>query len=99
MSTRTSRPVTTGAADENAPGQAFLGAIVSELADTESACEAFVVLVFTPAGQYRRRVFLSLHGATAAVQRARAKGQSARMVLRRLVPVTADLDLIGEWPT
>ena len=52
--------MTTGAADENAPSQAISRVIVSELADTESAFEAFVVLVFTPAGQYRRCVFLSL---------------------------------------
>jgi hypothetical protein len=89
MSTETSRPVTSEAADENALSQALSAAIVAELADAESACEAFVVLVFTTAGQYRRRVFLSLHSATAAV----------RMVQCRLVPLAADLDLTGEWST
>ena len=64
--------------------------------DTESACAAYVVLLFTPAGKYRRRVFLSLHSATAAVQRAKAKGQPAHMVLCRLQPVTADLEL-ASW--
>jgi hypothetical protein len=63
--------------------------------DIESACEAFVVLVFTPDGKYRRRVFLSLHSATAAVQRARAKGQPVRMVLCQIEPVAADLELAG----
>jgi hypothetical protein len=57
---------------------------------------AFVVIALTPAGRYRRRAFLSLHSATAAVQRARAKGQPARLVLCQLVPVAADLDLSGE---
>jgi hypothetical protein len=65
--------------------------------DVESACEAFVVLLFTPEGRYRRRVFLSLHSATAAVQRAIAKGQPVRMVLCRVTPVAADLDLTREW--
>jgi hypothetical protein len=63
--------------------------------DVESACKAFVVLLYTPDGKYRRRVFLSLHSATAAVQRAKAKGQPVRMVLCRLEPVAADLELAG----
>ena len=67
------------------------------LADIASACESFVVLVYTPAGKYRRRVFLSLHSATAAVRRAKDKDQPVRIVLCRLVPVAPDLDLDGEW--
>ena len=66
-------------------------------ADIASACQAYVVLLATPAGKYRRRVFLSLHSATAGIQRAQDKGQPARMVLCRLVPVAPDLDLGGEW--
>jgi hypothetical protein len=61
------------------------------LVDLESACDAYVVLVSTPTDKYRRRVFLSLHSATLAVQRAQAKGQPAQLVLCRLQPVTADL--------
>jgi hypothetical protein len=60
--------------------------------DIERACVAYVVLVHTPTGKYRRRVFLSLHSATAAVQRAKTKDQAAQLVLCRLQPVTADLD-------
>jgi hypothetical protein len=56
---------------------------------------AYVVVVFTPAGKYVRRVFLSLHSATAAMQRARKRGQPAEMVLCRLVPVAADLGVDG----
>jgi hypothetical protein len=62
-------------------------------ADIASACQAYAVLLLTPAGKNRRRVFLSLHSATAAVQRAQDKDQPARMVLCKLVPVAADLDL------
>jgi hypothetical protein len=65
--------------------------------DIAAACEAFAVVVTTPTGHYRRRIFLSLHSATAAVQRSRAKSQPVRMVLCKLVPVAADLDLTGEW--
>jgi hypothetical protein len=77
------------------------GAVVTDslplTTDIETACDAYAVLVFTPAGKYRRRVFLSLHSATAAMQRALVKGQPARIVLCRLVPVTADLELDGRW--
>jgi hypothetical protein len=72
-------------------GEALSAAIVAE--PTDSACEAFAVLVFTPTGKHRRRVFLSLHSATAAAHRAQAKGQPVRIVLCRLQPVAADLDL------
>jgi hypothetical protein len=65
--------------------------------DIDSACQAFVVLLLNPHGKYRRRVFLSLHSATAAVQRATVKGQPVRLVLCRLTPVAADLDFTGEW--
>lgn len=41
----------------------------------------FVVLVTTPAGKTRRRAFLSLHAATAAVQRARRRGEPAYIVV------------------
>jgi UDP-N-acetyl-D-mannosaminuronate dehydrogenase len=91
--------------DRSRPGEsgsetmtdAVVNTILEPTADITTACEAFVVLVSTPAGKYVRRVFLSLHSATAAVQRARAKGQPVRMVLCRVVPVAADLDLTGEW--
>jgi hypothetical protein len=71
--------------------------ILSRIAEIESAYQAYVVLVITPAGKYRRRVMLSLHGATAAVQRAQAKGQTAHLVLCRLVPVQADPELGSGW--
>jgi hypothetical protein len=70
---------------------------VPSTADIAAACQAYAVLLLTPAGKYRRRVFLSLHSATAAVQRAQDKGQRAHLVLCRLVPVAPDLDLGGEW--
>jgi hypothetical protein len=57
-----------------------------------AVADAHVVIVVSPYGQQRRRVYLSLSHATAAVQRAHAKGQPARMVLCRLEPVSADLD-------
>jgi hypothetical protein len=55
------------------------------------------VIVVSPYGNPRRRLYLSLHHATEAVRRAHAKGQPAHMVLCRLEPVAADLD--ESWPT
>jgi hypothetical protein len=91
--------------DRSRPGEggsetmtiAAVSNILPPAADIASACQAYAVLLLTPAGKYRRRVFLSLHSATAAVQRAQDKGQPVRLILCRLVPVAADLDLDGEW--
>jgi len=50
-------------------------------------------------GHPRRRIFLSLHSATQAVQRARKRGQPAELIFCKLEPVTAslaDLELDGE---
>jgi hypothetical protein len=44
----------------------------------------------------RRRPYLNLHHASAAVQRARAQGRQAWIVLCALTPVQADLDLDAE---
>lgn len=51
---------------------------------------AFVALVETPAGKYRRRVFLTLAAAEKAVQRAHDAGHSATVVLCQLTPVGGD---------
>jgi hypothetical protein len=59
--------------------------------------DAFVVVVVSPLGNPRRRVYLSLSHATKALQRAQKRGAPASMVLCRLVPVAADLD--GEVTT
>lgn len=48
---------------------------------------SLVVVVETPGGKYRRRCFLSLSSAQAAVERAQAKGYAATVVLARLEPV------------
>ncbi len=45
---------------------------------------AYVALVETPSGKYRRRVFLSLASALAAVERADARHQDARVILAEL---------------
>jgi hypothetical protein len=52
--------------------------------------------MITRYGQPRRRVYLDLGHARTAVERARTKGQPARLVLCELRGVAADLDADGE---
>jgi hypothetical protein len=65
------------------------------LATAADIAPAYVVVV-SPYGNPRRRVYLSLNHAAAAVARARGKGRSCWMVLCELRPVVADLDPDGE---
>jgi hypothetical protein len=53
----------------------------------------YVVLLTTRYGMPRRKVYLDLGHARAAVARAEARGLPARLVLVKLEPVAADLDL------
>lgn len=48
---------------------------------------AHAVVVETPAGRVNRRLFLSLHSAERALDRARERGHEATMLLVELVPV------------
>jgi hypothetical protein len=52
----------------------------------------YVVLMITKWGMPRRRVYLDLGAARAAVARANDKGQQARLILCELRPAQADLD-------
>lgn len=63
------------------------GSAKSIMPSLPAEAQAFVILVLTPQGKYRRKVYLSLHSAVLAVQRAEARGQSAQLVLCRLEPV------------
>jgi hypothetical protein len=57
---------------------------------------AYVVLMITRYGVPRRRVYLDLGAARTAVARARGKGLHAELVLAKLEPITASLDVDGE---
>jgi hypothetical protein len=52
----------------------------------------YAVLMITRYGMPRRKVYLDLGHARAAVARTRGKGQQAWLVLCELRPVSADLD-------
>lgn len=81
------QPVAELAAHET-PAKASTTPMVIDLADVREAVDgALVVVVTTPAGRYRRRVYLSLRAAEAAVDRAERRGQVARIVLCSLLPV------------
>jgi hypothetical protein len=53
---------------------------------------SYVVILITKYGMPRRKVYLDLGHARAAVQRAQDKGQQARLILCELRPAQADLD-------
>ena len=53
----------------------------------KAVTHAHAVLVSTPAGKFQRRLFLSLHAADKAMQRARDRGLTAACVMVELVPV------------
>lgn len=53
---------------------------------------AYCVLALTPYDRTYRRLFLSLHSAVQAVERARKRGLQAELILCKLVPIRADDD-------
>jgi hypothetical protein len=65
------------------------------LPNAADIADAYCVLAHTPYDRQRRRLFLSLHSAVQAVERARKRGLPAQLILCRLVPVT-ELDEVAE---
>lgn len=53
---------------------------------------AYCVLVTTPSDRTTRRLFLTLHGAMRAVERAQQRGSSARLDLCQIVPAGVNAD-------
>ncbi len=51
-----------------------------------AAARGYCVIVTSSEGKHRRRIFLSLHSAERAVQRAKARGCYAALVLAVIVP-------------
>lgn len=51
-----------------------------------AAARGYCVIVTSSEGKHRRRIFLSLHSAERAVQRAKARGLYAAIVLAVIVP-------------
>lgn len=91
MSARESRPAGNRAANEQA-GRPTLSA-ESTATEPLSALDAagvvdgvHVVVVRVDGEHYRRRVYLNLPSAQRAVERARARGRGAEIVLCQLVP-------------
>jgi hypothetical protein len=70
------------------PGVPMKAAVMTTLPNIPG----YVVLMITRYGMPRRKVYLDLGHARAAVQRAEAKGQQAELVLCRLQPAAADLN-------
>jgi hypothetical protein len=55
----------------------------------------YVLITKTPSERITRRVYLSLHSATKAVQRAQARGNAASLELCRCVPYTVGSEIRG----
>lgn len=55
--------------------------------DISRAADAFVILVLTPQGKFRRRVYLSLHSAEKAFRHTVTAGKPAHLVMCHLTPV------------
>jgi len=67
-------------------------AILAPAVDAGPLLAGYGVLVETPQGKLTRRLYLSLHAATEAVGRARARGQVARAVLLHFSPADEAAD-------
>jgi hypothetical protein len=68
-------------------------AATTQLPDRDSLVDfvpAYLAIMVDRFGTPRRRPYMNLHHAAAAVQRARAQGRQSRLVLCELRPVQAD---------
>jgi hypothetical protein len=81
--------------DRSRPGEGGSKTIaaVNTIIPTADFVPAYIAVMVDLFGIPRRRPYLNLHHASAAVQRARAQGRQAWLILCELRPVTADLDL------
>jgi hypothetical protein len=55
----------------------------------KATAHAWAALVMRKNGHWSRQIYLSLHAATRAMERAEVRGVEARLVLVELVPLTA----------
>ena len=80
-------------AQEKAPADGLSAATLLASADIQTACTLHLVLLVSRSGKFVRKPYLSLHSAQAALQRAQERGQECHLVLCRVEPLTADLEL------
>jgi hypothetical protein len=71
------------------------GSSIPSPANIEAACTAYVVLLIIPRDTILRKPYMSLHSAQQALQRAQDRGQLAHLVLCKLEPAAADIDIDG----
>lgn len=65
-------------------------------AERATALPAYCLLVRTPSDRTTRRLFLSLHAAMRAAERAQKRGSAAHLELCQILPVTPDVTAGGE---
>lgn len=91
-----SRPAGDGTAtQESNAGQALTSLVPTAPNGTAATLTGYAVLVTIPADhdpRTRRRLYLSLHSAQRAMERAEARGLDAQLLLVRLVP-----EGVGTW--
>jgi hypothetical protein len=85
MTARESRPDGDRAASRST-GEELKSTLASR-GDISGRLDVHAVLVVTPTGNVRRRLYLSLHSAEKAAARATAAGHHAELHLCRVVPV------------
>lgn len=83
--------VTAQSQDIEAPRIPHLSAV-----EIEASRPTYALLVKSPTGRISRRLYLSLHSAVKATERAQARGHAVSLELVRLVPYVTGADLHGE---
>ena len=77
-----------GASDTSNPATNCSQHSRNRVSELHARATGYAVLVETPHGNFRRRLYLTLASAQNARQRAHDRGQYAAIVLVQLVPVT-----------
>lgn len=63
--------------------------------DIAASIPAYALLVMTPTQRVTRRLFLSLHAAVKAAERAQKRGSEAHLEMVRVVPYSVGAELHG----
>jgi len=91
-----SRPGESGSKTIAAVNTMISPAATASIAPAADFAPAYIAVLVDRFGTPRRRQYLNLHHASAAVQRARAQGREAWLILCELRPVASDLGSVTE---
>lgn len=89
-------PAANGTGSNGIAGGNISSVLATTLHHPKAIAPGYAVLLMRRDGHWRRQVFMSLHSATRALERAESAGREARMQLVELVPVpSAPVIVIG----